>query len=196
MDTADEAGDCAAARQDVVDSPGEGFDGRVGGSSALLVDSLALGAILLARDDNGGFGGLEELIQWGVEGDDTPCFVAERDVLHGKGNGALGGFGGLRVFPHAQEVVERNVGQVGLGCDEVGLVWVPGGSLGGGLQQPLNEGDWNGQLGFGGGVFGSVVFQQLGELLPVTFVGVGLVGGIRPSVQFEGRADGANRVRN
>ena len=180
--------------EDVVDPAGEGgHDGEVI-AGAVLGDGLSLFAIFLSWDFDGGFDCLGEGGEGGGEGDGSSVGVPEGDVFDGEGDGVGGASGaGTSVFAHPEEVEEGYVDEVGEGLVEV---TVAGGGVGAGIgEEPVDDGDGQGELGFGGGILPLVALQLPSELFPAG-LGVGLVGGVGAVVQLEGLADGAKRVLN
>ena len=180
--------------EDAVDSAREGgHDGEVI-AGAVLGDGLAFLAVFLAWDFDGGFDGLAQGGEGGGERDGPSVAVPKGDVFDGEGDGVGGASGaGACVFAHPEEVEEGNVGEVGEGL-LVALVACAGVGVGVG-QKPVDDGDRQGQLWFGGGVLTLIALQLSAELFPAG-LGVGLVGGVGAVVQLEGLADGAKRVLN
>ena len=97
----------------------------------------------------------------------------------------------VSVFTHAQQEVEGDIAEVGLGL-EVGIA----GSLEGQMHHVFHQCQWDCQLGQSGRIFAAIVSQLVVQWGPVTFVGVWAMEGVWQASQFEGLADGAKRVLN
>ena len=115
-------GEGALVAENVVDPACKGFDRAVGGACAFLMDTLAFDTIFLVGHSNGGLCSIEECSQGGSVGDESAVGPSESDVLDPEGDCV--GFGGSRsgVFTNPEQVVERNVDEIG-GGGLFGAVW-------------------------------------------------------------------------
>ncbi len=102
-----------ASGHDVVDSPGERFDGAVDCLGAFNVDVLAFSSVLLVGDADSGIDCLVKLFQGQGIGDFVTVGVSEGDVVDCKGHSVLINGSGFGVLTDPEQEVESDVAEVG-----------------------------------------------------------------------------------
>jgi len=163
----------SAIGQDLVNAAGQGWDWAEWRACAVLRDRLALHAGFGSGDLDGGSGSFAQGGEWSGVGDSSSGGAPESDMFDGEGDGFLWVFAaGAGVLSHTEEEVKRNVGQVGNGLLEVfGAGWNVVGPAG--SEEPLNDGDGDGELGVLGWVLVFKIFEGALEALPAG-AGVGI----------------------
>ena len=184
-----------SGRHDVVDSPGQRFDGAVDGLGAFNVDVLSFGSILLVGDANSGIDCLVKLFQGRGIGDLVTVGVSEGDVVDCKGHSVLINGSGFGVLTDPEQKVESDVAEVGRR-----LLFSLGGGSGWGsesfVQQVLGECDGHGELWECGWVLTFVAVKLGLQACPAFRTYPVVLGGVGPVVHLEGLGDGAQRRRN
>lgn len=177
---------------DVVNTVGQGDDWTGGKASALMMNALPSDAILLVVNSESGACGLQELVEWGSVWDDM-LISPEGHTFDLKLLGPSALLATVpSVFTNSQQVVECYIAEEAH-CLGFGIVV---GEQGLAVEQ-VGDAHWDSKLSPGGRILPAEALYLLGEALPVgSVLGVGVVGGVGFSIQFEGRADGSKRDLN